>query len=237
MPRRTLIAVSICLMIINVAPLSAVPNGCTQGCARSLVIDSAKCLLESVLCGPLEPECFAICGAGALASYFGCVSNCNSGGYIVATSSRLLNYNLGEVVPIAAGRWVGDGFAAGQGSVTQASFFLMDLDSIPEGGFPSNTPLDAMPWSALGQGTFDGEQFWKISVDMKEHVAEHGFLVRIDFEDEESDTQVGFGFAILQQQGQGPTEIPTLSELSMLVLICGLLLAAWRQIFLQRMRS
>lgn len=132
--------------------LAAVPNAsCVNECRSNLSLEAFNCARLSLRCGFLAPECAFACGVIAVYHYDSCVSGCGGGGgaggtWLAATEAGAYTYNYRGILSLAAGRRVGDAFLTGQGTVTQASFYLLDLDSIPPDGFPPTTPLEAMPW-------------------------------------------------------------------------------------------
>lgn len=188
---------------------SAAPNvqACLDGCARGLLIDMAACAIGCGISGPGYVLCYGVCSAAALAHDLNCSYGCKHPngipaptGWNPSSEDVAYPYHAGDVFTVNFGRLI-DGtkcdFELGQGSVTEANLYLMDLSAIPPGGFPEETPFDNLPWISLGAGTFDGDRFWTKSINMGLFPpSQQGYVLRCDFA-VPSDTAMYHGFVAL----------------------------------------
>lgn len=188
-------------------PASADPNQCQSDCFRELADYLWDCMGSGMVCIVNPAHCLE-CIADGNAAYHACLEACSQSGgpsapYQVHLGNISYTYRLNDEFYLEAGRWQGDEFLSGPGNVTQAAFYLMDAASVPEEGFPPGLPVEDMPWVPLGNGEFDGSRFWRMRVDMSEHVNSEdptsGFFVRVDLEDSAYSTQLG-GTVLLPQE-------------------------------------
>jgi len=154
------------------------------------------------------PNVCVHCIAKAQAAYNLCLEGCSEAGapsapYQPLPTESVTQYRLGDVVSVQVGRSVDGKFLPGPGDVTGSVFRLLDVSDIPEGGFPPDLPLDELPWIPVGFGEFDGDRFWRIDLNMTEHVSQgepvSGFVLRVDLEDGVYSTQMGVSFLMLQE--------------------------------------
>lgn len=177
----------------------AAPNACQSGCTAQANVDGFLCEMEcdDWLFG-FSWSCFGDCLHIAMNKYRGCLGGCNGGGgasYVPDPRDPVLVFHQWDSLLLSAGRrGEDDEFLAGPGTVTEAEFYLMAAESVPDGGFPEGIGLDEMPWTSMGPGTFDGDRFWTLEVDMAPYGGDRGYFLRIDFEDQVHGTQVGLGY-------------------------------------------
>ena len=188
---------------------AADPNQCQEDCFRAMVEFAWDCTggPGAIVCVVVPNVCLH-CAAKGTAAYNLCLEGCSEEGgpsapYQVLPNESVIQYRLGDEVPVQVGRSMDGEFLPGPGNVTGAVFRLLDLSGIPEGGFPPDLPIDAWPWIPAGFGEFDGDRFWRIELNMAEHVSQgapvSGFLLRVDLEDSVYSTQMGMSVLMLQE--------------------------------------
>lgn len=199
-------------MAAHVTPATAMINQCQVGCWNNYTDGLVGCLYESLVCGLLAPECYFGCAVGVTGGYYNCMFRCNRDNAAGCAPDpphfdwdgpgRF--YRVNSAILLSAGRWQDDGFLQGQGNVTSARFYALDLDSILAGGNPDGTTIEERPWVFLGDGNFNpANSRWEVSAVLPLNTQSQGYVLRVDFEDSSYGTQLGSDFVLLQQCG-GP---------------------------------
>jgi len=132
--------------------------------------------------------------------------------------SLAYHYDANGRLTLAAGLALDPCIFLSRGAIAHASFYLLDLDSIPSSGYPPGQQLDQLPWVPLGAASFDGDRMWRLDADMSGHNARRGYVVRFDFADSVAQTtRVGFGTAFRDttEQVGVPSGPPSTSELTL----------------------
>lgn len=202
--------IGICLFVTSFLGFGrdATAGICEDGCYIGYTTAMKSCVFA---CPPLPPQldaCFNACIASKTLDYYQCLFDCRQNGGGGGTvpylprfrwDSEVQFFRPGEDIVLSAGLWNEGGFIGDIGSVIQSTFYVMDFDAVPEGGFPPDTPLETMPWVNIGNGDLnwlgDHVREWVIPAAM----APTGYFLRVDFEDAVYGTLVGADFAAIQQ--------------------------------------
>lgn len=176
---------------------------CYGNCDNQFAIGTAACIASAGFCTVGAAFCLAGCMAVVYGYDLACENDCDSqygGSEDVKLAGPFITYEPSGTTTFAAGRvsTLDRGlFLPGQGTVTQVSFYLLDADSIPperDGKLP--VPILALPWTPIGQGVFDGNRLWTVSVDMSHYQAPNGYVTRVDFDDSVYGLQRALGIAL-----------------------------------------
>jgi hypothetical protein len=158
---------------------------CKDRCALKFVLDSAQCLLESALCGPLAEICFGVCGIGASREWGSCNDDCNRGGGKRANIGVRGYIDANGSVSIYAGVFSDTGPFVD--ATVETTFYALPVDMVTAALLTSATTVDALPWIPLGRGTVDERtRLWTVKAVLSPRDSRHHWIVRADFDDGQS---------------------------------------------------
>ena len=165
--------------------------------------------------------CYLTCADSYRAALDACLESCAGGGYHTWNQASPATYYSGQPVQLSGGRMIGGVVLSGPGSVIAAEFSLLDIRTIPAGGFPPGTCFEDVPWIPVGPGTFDGNELWTAQVQIGGPggvpYSDEGFIVRLDLIDS-GEPYVKMGASVLlpinggRNAGSNPASLQSLTD-------------------------